>query len=66
MPARIILKNGQTYSVDAHREDIKNEWENALVGHNPIVTYFRLHAGIPLPKVTIDLREVSSVEEERR
>lgn len=65
MYANIILKSGAAYVVDASRDSVCKEWDKALTGDPPLRTYNRLRAGIPSPKVTIDLREISSVEDYR-
>lgn len=68
MPTRIIMR-GQAgyYAVEEFREDIVKAWDLAVSdGGSYLATYTRLDAGIPRPQVTIDLREVAAVEEERR
>lgn len=66
MPATIHMKNGDWFKVDAYRDDIAASLQALDTGTTPYVTYERLDAGIPLPKVTIDLREVAYVNEVRR
>lgn len=67
MPVRIFLKNGTAYTVDAYHDDVASAWRGAFadIAHS-IVTFDRLHAGIPLPKVTVDMREVASIEQANR
>lgn len=66
MPATIHMKNGDWFKVEAYREDIEKVMLDVWNGASPYVTYEMLDAGIPLPKVTVDLREVAYVNEAKR
>lgn len=66
MAVRVWMKgSGVAYHLDAAHDDVVRAWRAAVVGEgDPFGTYRRLYAGIPKPEVTLDLREVSSVEQE--
>lgn len=67
MPATIHMKSGDYYTVDTYRNDIVKEWDQVLQGDiSPLRTYDQLHAGIPLPKLTLNMHEISHVAEYRR
>jgi hypothetical protein len=68
MPASIHMKNGDWFRVDAYRDDIEAAMRDQYKKRDadPFRTYDRLDAGIPLPKVTVDVRDISYVNEYRR
>jgi hypothetical protein len=66
MPTKIIMKTGAVIYVDDFRSNIVEAWEQVLNGGAELLTCRQLYAGIPLPEVTIDMREIECVFEERR
>jgi hypothetical protein len=66
MPATIHMKNGDYFEVDIWRDNIHDHMVAAFGGGIPFFTYDRLDAGVPRPKITIDVREIAYVNEVRR
>lgn len=67
MAVKIILVNGTVYLIDAWYATVYGMWAAAVAEEqDPIVSFDRLGAGIPLPKVAVDLRQISSLEQEGR
>lgn len=60
------MKDGSYFRVNVWRDDIERAMILVWKGDSmPFHTYDRLDAGIPLPQIIVDVREIASVEDDR-
>lgn len=63
----IHMRNGTWYQVNEDYQDVRDTIEKLIVAHGikggsqGFLEYYRLHAGMPMPKVLIRVSEIASV-----